>query len=66
MRVRFIEGVVGVRIAYFPKDEADLPDAVARAYIAAGTCVPADQVMPGIRRRRRETALKPPYEQTRQ
>lgn len=55
MRVRFLEGVAGRDKTYYPKDEADLPDALAQRYIAQGAC---ESVVAKVKRARvREKAV---------
>lgn len=61
MRVKFLEGAAGTGVVYYRGDEADLPDALARRYIAQGTCVSvvAAVVKPAVKRAvKRETATR--------
>lgn len=60
MKVKFLEGVAGTGVAYYPGDEADLPDGLAQRYIAQGTC--AAVVAKVKRTAKRETAAGAPRE----
>ena len=42
MRVKFVQGVAGHGWSFRPREVCDLPDLIARQYIASGAAVPAD------------------------